>query len=143
MKAALAAAVVAAAPLTGCVSVTDTHALACSAGEDRREVAEMAFGRNIGQTVGVSQADFARFLDEEVSPRFPDGFSVVDGQGRWLYRGVVYNEPSKHVNLILLHPGDRAKLHEIAAAYEARFRQDAVLITIQPECVLFHMAPGR
>jgi hypothetical protein len=138
MRGVVAAAVMAAAPLAACVSVTDTHGLACPVGEDRREVAELAFGRNIGQTLGVSEADFARFLDEEVSPRFPDGFSVVDGQGRWLYRGVVYNEPNKHLNLILLHPGDRAKLAEIAAAYEARFHQDAVLIMVQPSCVLFH-----
>jgi hypothetical protein len=147
MRAAALALVAAGLALSGCVSVDARGSavanLSCPAGEDLRQVADLAFGRNIGQTLGVSETDFARFLDEEVSPRFPDGFSVADGQGRWLYRGVVYNEPNKQLNLILLHPGDRAKLAEIAAAYETLFHQDAVLIRTRPECVRFHMAPGR
>ncbi len=129
--------------LGGCVSI-DAHAtgpaLACAPGETRQDVAQMAFGRNIGQTVGVSEEDFTRFLDEVVTPRFPDGLTVQDGQGRWLYKGVDYHEPSKVVTLILSRPGDRAKVREIAAAYESRFRQDSVLIVSRPACVEFHMA---
>ncbi|THD79429.1 MAG: DUF3574 domain-containing protein [Phenylobacterium sp.] len=127
--------------LTGCVAIDASKtALACPAGEAQQQVAELALGRNIGQTVGVSEADFTRFLDEEVSPRFPDGLTVQDSQGRWLYNGVLYREPGKLLTLILSHPGDRAKLAAIAAAYERRYRQDAVLIRVRPECVLFHMA---
>jgi len=129
--------------LTGCVSVDARGIkadLACPAGETKQDVAQLFFGRNIGTEVGVSEVDFTRFLDEVVTPRFPDGLTVVDGQGRWLYQGVDYHEPSKVVTLNLAYPGDRAKLAEIAAAYEARFRQDAVLIMVRPTCVLFHMA---
>jgi len=144
MKAAALAAVLAAAPLAGCISVSETRGLTCPAGQDRHLVAELAFGRNIGQTLGVSEADFARFLDEVVSPRFPDGYSVVDGQGRWLYKGVVYNEPNKHLNLILPgRPDDQRKLAEIAAAYEDRFRQDAVLSMIAPACISFWYPKDR
>ena len=140
---AAAALAIAIAPLGGCVSIEARGAiagLACAPGETRQDVAQMFFGRNIGETVGVSEEDFARFLDEVVTPRFPDGLTVQDSQGRWLYKGVDYHEPGKVLSLILVHPGDRAKVREIAAAYEAQFRQDAVLIISRPSCVEFHMA---
>ncbi|MFL5295686.1 MAG: DUF3574 domain-containing protein [Phenylobacterium sp.] len=126
-------------PLAGCVSVSAaTNTLPCASGETQRQVAELAFGRNIGDRLSVSEADFTRFLDEEVSPRFPDGLTVWDSQGRWLDKGVLWKEPGKVMSLILRGPDDRRRLDEVAAAYEARFNQDAVLIMIHPACVTFH-----
>lgn len=147
MKGAAALALASAAlALSGCIAIdargTKT-ALGCPAGEQQQDVAQLTFGRNIGQQVGVSQEDFVRFLDEEVTSRFSNGLTVQDSEGRWPYKGVLYKEPGMVVTLILAQPGDRAKLAQIAAAYEARFRQDAVLIRVRPECVLFHMAPGK
>ena len=134
--------------LTGCVAIdadgVQVQGLACPPGETQQEVAQLFMGRNIGQTLGVSEQDFARFLDREVSPRFPGGFTVQDGQGRWFHEGVVYNEPSKVVRLILSgQPDDRRKLGEIAAAYEDQFRQDAVLTTVHSACVSFWFAKDR
>lgn len=128
------------APLAACAALPP----ACPPGETRREVAQLIMGRNIGQALGVSEADFAGFLDREVSPRFPGGFTVQDGHGRWLYQGVVYNEPGKVVTLILEgRPDDRRKLGEIAAAYEDQFRQDAVLTIVQPACISFWYPKDR
>jgi hypothetical protein len=145
MKPAAALALASAAlALSGCISVDARGiktAIVCPAGEQAQDVAEMVFGRNIGQTLGVSDEAFTRFLDEVVTPRFPHGLTVQDSQGRWLYQGVDYHEPGKVVTLILNGPGDRAKLAEIAAAYEARFHQDAVLVITRPTCVLFHYPP--
>jgi hypothetical protein len=136
--------------LTGCVSVDAKGALAisdgtvCQVGEVRQQVVQMYFGRNIGQELGVSEADFVKFLDEEVTPRFPDGLTVQDGQGRWTYKGVLYKEPSKVVNLILPgKPDDHRKIGEIAAAYEHRFRQDAVLSVAAPACISFWLPKDR
>ena len=135
-----AALLLAAAPLAGCLSIdAAANTQTCPGAETPRQVAELFFGRNIGQSLGVSEADFTRFLDEEVSPRFPDGLTVSDSQGRWLYKGEAFKEPGKRLTLILTGPADRRKLSEIAAAYEARFHQDAVLITTHGACVLFHL----
>jgi len=129
--------------LTGCLSVTANRGEPCPAGEDRRQIAELILGRNIGQSLGVSEADFTRFLDEEVSPRFPDGLTVSDGQGRWRYKGEVFKEPGKRLTLILAGPDDRRKIGEIAAAYETRFHQDAVLSMIHSACVSFWLPKDR
>ncbi len=124
-------------PLAGCISVTADRQAACPTGETHRQIADLVFGRNIGQALGASEADFTRFLDEEVSPRFPDGLTVSDSQGRWLYKGETFKEPGKRLTLILTGPDDRRKVGEIATAYERRFHQDAVLTMIHPACVSF------
>jgi hypothetical protein len=132
--------------LAGCVSVQGrvSSAAACPSGEASQPVAQLIFGRNIGDRLGVSEEDFTRFLDEEVTPRFPEGLTVQDSQGRWLSNGVLYREPGKVVTLILPgHADDRAKVDAIAKAYERRFRQEAVLGLISPACVSFHMPEAR
>jgi len=75
-----------------------------------------------------------------VTPRFPDRVAVQESHGRCLFNGVQYREPGEIVTLILRRPEDRAKLAEIAGAYERRFRQGAVLIMVHPACVQVHMA---
>lgn len=35
----------------------------------------------------IDEAHWRAFLDREVSPRFPDGLTVLDGYGQWLFRG--------------------------------------------------------
>src|SRR5882672_5004424 len=56
---------------------------ACAAGQDARQVAELLFGRKIGDRLGVSETQWGRFVDREISPRFPDGLTVLDARGAW------------------------------------------------------------
>ena len=45
----------------------------------------------------ISPAQWTAFLDEEVTPRFPDGLSVIDVQGQWRNRqGAIGRERSSH-----------------------------------------------
>ena len=102
--------------------------------------AELVFGRKIGDHLGVSEAAFAAFLAREVTPRFPDGLTVVDARGQWrdTDRGVIVHEPSKLV--LLTFRDDAAKresLSAIAEAYKRQFRQQSVLMTLRGSCVTF------
>ena len=49
--------------------------------------ADLYFGRNIGNTSGVGDDDWQRFVDEEITPRFPDGLTVEDGNWPMERRG--------------------------------------------------------
>jgi hypothetical protein len=85
-------------------------------------------GRNIEGREGVSELDWERFLHQVVTPRFPDGYTVLRGEGRW--RGGDTTEVERSFVLEVLHPGDstaNARVLEIAEAYRQRFRQQAVL----------------
>ena len=79
----------------------------------------------------VSDAEWSRFLDDVVTPRFPDGFSVLDGYGQYREAsGKVDHERSK-VIVILHDPDERANrlIEEVRAEYVARFKQESVLRT--------------
>jgi hypothetical protein len=132
--------VVLSAVLSTVFGLTDAHAqTACSLGKPQ-QVAELMFGRKIGDRIGVSEAQWSRFVDREITPRFPDGLTVFDTKGQWRdrERNRIVREPSKLVSIVL--PGkaeDEARLNEIAAAYKSRFRQQAVAIVVRGACVSF------
>ncbi len=126
--------------LAGCVSVDiDDEATICPSGLSRASTAELYFGRNIGPAPGVSDADWAKFVDEEITPRFPNGLTVIDAVGQW--RGpssAIVREPSKAVMIVLSgEDGETAKLEAIRDAYKARFRQESVMLVQRPACVGF------
>jgi hypothetical protein len=77
----------------------------------------------------VSADEWQRFVEEEATPRFPGGFTVVEAAGHWRSaQGAPIREPSRV--LVLLHPAthhfDQA-IDELRRAYIARFHQDSVL----------------
>jgi hypothetical protein len=100
-------------------------------------VAQMFMGRRY--TGGeVSDADWARFAAEVITPRFPDGFTVLDAAGQW--RGVdgVVRESSKV--LMVAAPDTaavRGALAEISDAYKQRFHQQSVGLVITHGCAAF------
>jgi hypothetical protein len=105
-----------------------------------QQVAELMFGRKIGDRIGVSEAQWSRFVDREITPRFPDGLTVFDTKGQWRDRdrNRIVREPSKLVSIVL--PGkaeDEARLNEVAAAYKRRFQQQSVAIVVRGACVAF------
>ena len=136
MRVAALLALVGATLLSGCA---DLPSATCPVGQSAGREVQLFFGRNIGDRVGVSEADFARFIDEELTPRFPDGLTVLDAAGQWRgASGVIGREPSKVVILVLPGgAGEEAKLAAVRQAYRTRFSQEAVLMTARPTCLGF------
>lgn len=87
------------------------------------------FGRSIPAGGRVGDEDWAGFLREAVTPRFPDGLTAWRAEGQWRdAKGEAVREES--FVLELLHPADPradAAVAEIAAEYKRRFRQESVL----------------
>jgi uncharacterized protein DUF3574 len=103
-------------------------------------VAELLFGRDIGNRLGVSDADWRRFVAREITPRFPDGLTVTDALGQWRDpdSGRIVREPSKRVEIVLPgHADDAARLDAIVTAYKRQFRQRSVGLILQSACVSF------
>lgn len=78
----------------------------------------------------VTDEQFMNFIDEEVTPDFPDGLTVQTGRGQWRdASGTIEKERS--YELILLYPVAAAKtsdqkIEEIRRAYEKEFAQESV-----------------
>lgn len=116
--------------LTGCAT-----ARACGPDERIGETAHLFFGRNIGEAPGVDEAAFQDFVARELAPRFPNGMTVLDAEGRWSHRGALMAEASKMVILAQEGAIDRAALGAVRAAYRTRFAQEAVLQSVNTACL--------
>lgn len=115
-------------------------------------IVQLYFGRSIPGGGEVSEGAWRRYLAEEVSPRFPDGLTAVDGHGQWRSGGVIEQENSKV--LLLLSPlhgteqipaltaADRdERIATLVAAYRRRFRQGSVLRIDTGGCFRFYEDP--
>jgi len=98
---------------------------------------ELYFGRNISERAEVSRKDFDKFLAEIITPRFPDGLTVLNAAGQFLNsNGEV--EKERTVILVLFYPvsarkDKHLKVEEIREAYKVRFQQQSVLRVDHPE----------
>jgi hypothetical protein len=135
----LAAGVLAALSLAACATIKPEPPPACPDGQQRLRTAQLFFGRNDGDNPGVSDAAFGKFVDEELTPRFPDGLTILDGGGQW--RGPenkLIRESSKIVLIVLPGKGDvNKRIEAVRSAYKTRFKQDSVLLITQAACVSF------
>jgi hypothetical protein len=107
------------------------------------ERSELFFGTAKPDGGAVGEAEWAAFLDREVTPRFPDGLTVLSGIGQWQGEDErIVQERSKL--LIVFYPREFAAesgqaIEEIRAAYETAFQQQSVLRSddATPVCVSF------
>jgi len=78
----------------------------------------------------VDEAAWRAFLAEVVTPRFPDGLTVVEASGQWRdpASGALVGEPTK-VLIVVRPPGAApdAALDAVAAEWKRRFGQRSVL----------------
>ena len=89
---------------------------------------------------GVSEATWREFLDREVTPRFPDGLSVIDVYGQWLGKQQSAPERLRSKLLVIDYPdtpANRAKVEAIRAAWKQRTGDQSVLRVTQPADVSF------
>ena len=131
-----AAALVAMLALQACAAVAPR---ACDLGLMSMMQVQLFFGRDIERRATVNDEQWRLFVDEEVTPRFPDGFSVSDVTGQYRDQsGVIVREPSKQM-LIFTRTiaADQAKLNAIRDAYKRRFNQESVLLVQTPVCAGF------
>ena len=103
------------------------------------ERTELFFGMNRPDGGVVSPEEFQGFIDTQVTPRFPDGLTVVVAKGQFRgTSGVTEREDSRI--LILLYTLDRQKnalIEEIREAYKNAFEQESVLRVDESSCVSF------
>jgi hypothetical protein len=122
----------AAAPAPGACLMPNQH---------RMVVAELFFGRTKAGRFNVSDAEWARFLADTITPNFPDGLTVFDGYGqsRNPTTGVIGHSPKVKVVLIAVNPAPDvpARLNAVIESYKERFGQRSVGLITREECAGF------
>ena len=92
---------------------------------------EIYMGMSVPGGGMVSDAAWEKFLNDVVTPLFPDGFTVLAGRGQYREAsGTIAKEPS-HVLVFLYRKAERkaasVKIETIRAEYKKQFAQESVL----------------
>jgi hypothetical protein len=94
------------------------------------------FGRDKPAGGEVSDAEWASFLADTVTPQFPAGLTVIDARGQ--HRdpaGVIASERTKLVIVVVFDvPAHRARVASIVETYTKRFGQHEVFRVEQSVC---------
>ena len=112
---------------------------ACSNDSEPFVQYELYFGRSGPGDDVVSDEAWTDFLATAVTPRFPDGLTVLDAAGQWRGAdGTIARERSKLL-VILVPPGDEVadSIAAVAEDYKHRFGQESVLQATVGTCVTF------
>jgi len=111
-----------------------------SQGREAVVVERLYFGRNVGDTVVVTDSAWAAFVTDVVTPHFPAGLTTWSAIGQWRGAdGRIQREPSFVLELVhpVRAPTTEPAIATIIAEYKRRFRQEAVLRVVTPA----HVAP--
>ena len=103
---------------------------------DRSIVTTLIFGTRIDEVRNVTDAEWEQFVEHEITPRFPDGFTIDDADGRWRGKDGKTIRERSYMLLVVRPANDRAmgaKLEELRTVYCKQFQQEAVLRIDEPD----------
>ena len=87
----------------------------------------------------VSETEWQAFLSEDVTPRFPDGLTVLEAGGQYRQSdGTIIRERSKV--LVIFHdqkPATREALETLVVRYKKTFAQESILWESARVCAAF------
>jgi hypothetical protein len=111
----------------------------CTVGTPSVET-HLYFGLNKPDGGGVTPTEWRQFVVAEIAPRFPEGFTVLEGRGHWLGEKSKKLEAENSRIVIRLHHGsadENAAINKIADTYKKVFSQESVLRIDRPACAAF------
>jgi mannose/fructose-specific phosphotransferase system component IIA len=90
---------------------------------------DLFFGRNISSGGQVSEEQFQTFVDQIITPLFPNGLTIFDAEGQFRdSSGMIIEEPSKLVTLFVDDtPASQSGINQVVSAYLDQFNQESVL----------------
>jgi hypothetical protein len=103
-------------------------------------VFDLFFGRNSTGRGNVTDKEWRDFLDQEITPNLPNGYTVLDADGAWMnpISQKTIHEPTKLLLVALPDvPDSLAAITRIRNAYQVRFRQQLVGMAVQRGCGSF------
>ena len=99
---------------------------------------ELVFGTARAHGVPIREDEWQSFVDSIVTPRFPDGLTVLNASGQWRGEAGVTKEQARI--LVIWHdrlPSRDADIEAVRSAYKERFDQESVLRIDSISCVSF------
>jgi Protein of unknown function (DUF3574) len=132
--------VIAACSLVAAGVLYGMPAFSCSPPLQPMQQIELMFGRNVHGRPSVGDTAWMRFLAREITPRFPDGLTVLDATGQWRdpASGRLARERSRLVVIVTAaEPPADDRIAAIVGAYKQRFHQKSVGVVTSAVCAAF------
>ena len=85
----------------------------------------------------VTEEEWQRFCNEQVTRRFPDGYTAFEATGYWKGGAANTIRESSRVLLIVAPADAKDKVFAIAREYRKQFHQEAVLVMTSGGDVVF------
>lgn len=111
----------------------------CRSGASTLDRLELLFGTGKKDGSEVTDAEWREFLDSVVTPRFPDGLTVLSGYGQWHTDEGNLDRENLRV-IVIWYQRSKAgeeKIEAIRRAYRQRFDQESVMRVDGVSCVSF------
>ncbi len=112
----------------------------CEDGGELWSEYRLFMGRGDGDREVVTDAEWDAFLADTITPRFPDGLSVIDVAGQGSSADGTLEQERTKMLLVLVPPVDETaldRMNEIGAEYKQQFNQNTVLRVVTEACVAF------
>jgi len=96
---------------------------------ERMVKTELFFGDAKHNGGTVSSKEWQSFVDKEITPRFPEGLTIMNGAGQWRTKSGLFIRENSRI-LVLVHKPSREDAARIAAirdSYRRQFGQELVL----------------
>ena len=103
-------------------------------------VVTLYFGDSVPGRGPVTAGEWKRFAADVITPAFPDGFTVSDGEGLWRdpASGEIVREDSKVLTVAVAEtPALAGKIKAVMDIYDKKFDQTSVGITTEDACGAF------
>ena len=99
---------------------------------------ELYFGLSKPNGV-VTEEEFQNFINTEVTPRFPNGLTLLSGKGQFKdSTGTITIEGSKLLILFYIFDTEsNSRVEQIREAYKKTFQQESVMRADEQSCVSF------
>jgi hypothetical protein len=133
-------AVIVACSLIAAGAPISAPAFACTAPLQPMQQIELMFGRNVRNRPALGDVAWKRFLAREITPRFPDGLTVLDAAGQWRdpASGRLARERSRLVIIVTaIDPLVDERIAAIVTAYKQQFHQKSVGVVSSEVCAAF------
>lgn len=111
----------------------------CNSPAEAMSRLELLFGMGRKSGSEVSEDEWRSFLDAEVTPRFPDGLTVLTGYGQWRSASGALAKETSRVLVIWAKPAPdlQPRVETIRAAWKTKFQQESVMRVDSASCVSF------
>ena len=112
---------------------------ACPAGTSPMVRVELIFGMSRKERPEITEEEWRAFLEQEVTPRFPDGLTVIMGQGQWRNATETIVRETSRMLLVFVPPSPEidANVDALRDAWRRRHEQQSVLKAVAASCVAF------